>query len=61
MSCFEDIADEVIVAGKDIPYEFEWTIWNKEFQRAFDEASGDWVIRMDIDYFIHEKDIKFKE
>ena len=69
MSCFEDIADEVIVVGKDIPYEFEWTIWNKEFQRAFDEASGDWVIRMDIDYFIHEKDIqnlknnlfKFKE
>ena len=28
-----------------------------KFTRGFDKCSSDWVMRMDLDYFIHENDI----
>lgn len=55
LNCYEDFADEVIIEGKDWPKNFEWDIIGKYFQKGFDNSSGDWVIRMDIDYFFHEK------
>ena len=56
LKCYNDLADEVIVVGQDWPYEFSWDFIGKTFQKGFDKCSSDWVIRMDIDYFIHEKD-----
>ena len=56
MNCYEDFADEVIVSGKDWPYEFTWDYIGKTFQNGFNQANGDWALRMDIDYFFHEND-----
>ena len=55
-NCYKDFADELIVTGSDWSYDFSWDEIGKQFQKGFDESSGDWVFRMDIDYFIHEKD-----
>ena len=57
LQCYNDIADEVIVVGEDWPDEFDWSHIGKTFQEGFDKATGDWVIRMDLDYFFHENDI----
>lgn len=56
LNCYEELADEVIVVGKNWPYEFSWDEIGKTFQEGLDKSSSDWVIRMDIDYFFHEKD-----
>ena len=55
LECYNDFADEVIVTGKDWEPEFTWKDIGKNFQNGFDLSNGDWVIRMDIDYFFHEK------
>ena len=57
LNCFNDIADEVIVTGSDWPEEFTWSQIGKYFQQDSNESKGDWNIRMDIDYFFHEKDV----
>ena len=57
LNCFNDIADEVIVTGSDWPEEFTWSQIGKYFQQGLNESKGDWNIRMDIDYFFHEKDV----
>lgn len=57
LNCYEDFADELVVVGKDWPKEFKWDIIGKIFQEGFDLSTGDWVIRMDLDYFFHEKDL----
>ncbi|MDA9655642.1 hypothetical protein N9S94_01360 [Candidatus Actinomarina] len=56
LKCYEAIADEVVIVGENWPYEFTWDHIGKTFQEGFDKCSGDWVIRMDLDYFLHEKD-----
>ena len=58
MACYEDFADEVIVTGEDWPYDFSWDYIGKTFNEGFKKSTGDWVLRMDIDYFIHENDMK---
>ena len=58
LECYNSFADEVIIEGGNWPYEFKWDLIGKTFQKGFDKCSGDWVIRMDIDYFFHEKDFK---
>ncbi len=57
LSCYEDIADEVITVGNDWPEEFTFSYIGKVFQEGFDNSNGDWVIHMDIDNFFHEKNI----
>tara|TARA_B110000008_G_C16820333_1_gene504413 strand:+ start:100 stop:933 length:834 start_codon:yes stop_codon:yes gene_type:complete len=57
LSCYEDFADEIVVTGSDWPHDFSWELIGETFNKGFKEASGDWVMRMDIDYFIHEKQI----
>ena len=57
ISCYKDIADEVIVVGDSWPEEFKFDLIGQTYQEGFEKSSGDWVIRMDLDYFFHEKDI----
>jgi len=56
LSCYEDFADEIVVTGSDWPQNFSWELIGETFNKGFKEASGDWVMRMDIDYFLHQKD-----
>ncbi len=56
LNCYHSFADEVVVVGKDWPEEFDWGIFNKIYQNGFDKCTTDWVMRMDLDYFIHEND-----
>jgi len=58
ISCYEDIADEVIIVGEKWPEEFKFDIIGQTYQEGFKKASGDWVLRMDLDYFFHERDIQ---
>ena len=55
LNCYQDFADEVVVTGENWRDEFTWREIGETFQEGFDQASGDWVIRMDIDYFLNEK------
>ena len=55
INCYESIADEVVITGKSWPKEFKWEYIGQTFQEGFEKTSGDWSIRMDIDYFFHEK------
>lgn len=57
LTCYEDFSDELIIVGEDWPQEFKFDLIGKYFQKGFDKCSGDWVFRMDIDYFLHEKNI----
>ncbi len=59
IKCYEDYADEVITIGQEWPEEFRFDHIGKTFQKGFDLCSGDWVIRMDIDTFFHEKHINY--
>lgn len=38
------------------PKEFSWEFIGQQFQRGYEESTGDWVIHMDLDFFFHEKD-----
>ncbi len=55
LNCYNSFADEVITVGENWPYEFTWDYIGKTFQEGFDKSTSDWVMRMDIDYFLHEK------
>ena len=57
INCYESLADEVVIVGDNWPVEFDWGIFNKIYQDGFDKCATDWVMRMDLDYFVHEKDI----
>ena len=60
MSCYNDVADEVIVIdGKDTwPQAFSWNLIGKHFQKGYEQATGDWVIHADLDFIFHEKSIE---
>ena len=58
LKCYEEFADEVIITGKIGPMNFLGKKLGKTFQDGFNKVNGDWAIRMDIDYFFHEKDFK---
>ena len=58
LECYEDFADELVIVGEDWPYEFKFDKIGQIFQEGFEKSTGDWVIRMDIDYFVHEKQIQ---
>lgn len=57
LACYNDLADEVIVLGDDWPQEFSWEYIGQTFDKGYQACSGDWVIRMDLDYFFHEDDM----
>ena len=45
----------------DWPKEFKFDLIGKFYQKGFDESSGDWVLRMDIDYFFHQNNLDKSE
>ena len=55
LDCYKDFSDEIIVTGKNWPVEFSWDHIGKTFNEGFEKSKGDWSIRMDLDYFFHEK------
>lgn len=57
IQCYKDFADDVVIVGQDWPEEFSFEYIGKTFQEGFNKSNGDWVIRMDIDNFFHEKDM----
>ncbi len=57
LACYGDFADEVVSTGEDWPEEFSWDHIGKTFHEGFKKSSGDWVIRMDLDYFFHENSL----
>lgn len=59
LKCYGNFADEVVVVGDDWPEEFNWDLIGKTFQQGFDKSNGDWVLWMDLDNFIHEKDYSY--
>lgn len=59
LDCYKKISDNnVVTVGEDWPLEFDWGIFNKVYQKGFDKCDSKWVMRMDLDYFIHEDDIE---
>ena len=56
LDCYESFADEIINVGANWKYEFSWTYFNEIFQNGLEQTNGDWVFRMDVDYFFHEND-----
>ena len=59
LECYNDFADEVVVTGEDWPEEFSWDHIGKTFNEGLKKSTGDWAIRMDLDYFFHEKDMEY--
>ena len=59
IKCYESFSDEVITVGSNWPVEFTFSDIGKFFQEGFDKSTGDWVFRMDVDYFFHENSIGF--
>ena len=58
INCYQSISKDLVIVGEDWPEEFDWGVFNKIYQGGFDKCKGDWVIRMDLDYFIHDEDIE---
>ena len=62
LECYKFFADEVVVKGSNWPDDFTFGLIGKVFQEGYDECEGDWVVHMDIDNFLHEKDLnRFKK
>ena len=57
LECYNFYFDQVVTVGKYRPDEFKFDLIGKYFQKGFNETKGDWIFRMDIDYFFHEKDL----
>jgi len=55
---FPKYDDKLRMSFYEWPKEFSWEFIGQQFQRGYDFCTGDWVLRMDIDYFIHEEDFE---
>lgn len=56
ISQYKALADEVVEIDDPWPEEFSWEFIGQQFQKGYEAASGDWVIRMDLDTVFHEYD-----
>ena len=61
LNCYKYFFDDIVTIGEDWPEEFKFDLIGKYFQKGYDQANSDWVFRMDIDYFFHEKDLNSLE
>lgn len=49
--------DVVVVNGKfDWEEEFDWPVIGEHFQRGYEQLNTDWVVHLDCDFILHEKD-----
>lgn len=48
--------DYVLHIKNNWPKEFVWDFIGQQFQRAYEQCTGDWVIHADLDYIFHERD-----
>lgn len=53
-----EFVDELIVidGATTWPTEFSWEIIGQHFQKGYEQATGDWVIHVDLDFIFHEND-----
>jgi len=58
VECYESLADEVVILGENFKQEFSFSDFTPMFNDGFNSSTGDWVIKMDIDTLIHEKDFE---
>jgi len=58
LECYKDFCDELIVVENYLKDEFRFENIGEMFQEGYERATGDWVIKMDIDTLIHENDFK---
>lgn len=52
------LCDEVVIVdGTDTwPQEFDWKIIGQHFQKGYERCTSSWVLHLDTDFIIHEKD-----
>jgi len=78
LSCYYDLADEVVVVNGGSPvytdshgpwekikfvnlpwsYNWNWIELPRHLNAGLKKCTGDWIIKLDIDQFIHEKDFE---
>jgi len=49
--------EKVKLIQSDWAYDFSWETIAQHFNAGLDACTGDWIMKMDIDYCIHEKDM----
>lgn len=54
----EDQIKRAKVISHEWPEEFDFRFIGQQFTRGYDACSGDWVLRMDCDYLLHEDDFE---
>ena len=54
----QDRHEKVKVINLPWPYDFHWSEIAKHFNAGLKACTGDWIMKMDIDYIIHEQDFK---
>tara|TARA_A100001011_G_scaffold16820_1_gene17542 strand:+ start:27241 stop:28044 length:804 start_codon:yes stop_codon:yes gene_type:complete len=59
LECYNDFADEVVITGENWPETFKWDYIGQTFNEGLNKTTGDWAIRMDLDYLFHENDFKY--
>ena len=60
LKCYEEFADEVIITGKDWPYEFSWEKIGKHFKMDLIKLTEIGLLEWILTIFFHEKDLKKK-
>ena len=55
---FIKLHDKVKIVYYEWPKEFKFDFIGQQFQRGYEACTGSWVLRCDIDYVFHEKDMK---
>lgn len=58
MQMSDSIFSKIKLVGFEWPDEFEWSHIGKAFQKGYEDATGDWTIKLDLDQFIHEDDFE---
>ena len=61
MTIFDDMSNngkEVKIILKSWLYDFSWETIAQHFNKGLDVCTGDMIMKMDIDYIIHERDMK---
>lgn len=50
------IGNKLKIINLEWPYEWSWEELPKHLNAGLEQCTGDWVIKLDIDQFIHERD-----